>query len=367
MDMSNSVSPAILPAFYRLVLEGGILSAVLALALVIFTRRGGQFLLQTQAAAKASDTPVPIWLARMFGILWILDGLLQAQPDMGSQLLPNVIEPLVGALPGPLQHGLSPTLYLWSLHPLLFDAGAVWAQILIGTAIFLGPGRPLGRLGLYVSIGWSLVIWVFGEAFGSVLSGATWLTGAPGSALLYAFAAAILLQPAARFASGLARRRLGDGIACLWMFCAFLQAWPPSGFWLPGGLRGALLPMAQMSQPTWLSAPIYALAYLLNQHPALWNGVFVAVLALLSCAWFLRPGLRGLSAFTIAFTALTWWLGQNFGVVGGLGTDPNTGAPLLVLLFAHRALARTALEGVGPARASTIPAREKVRFATRSL
>ena len=50
------------------------------------------------------------------------------------------------------------------------------------------------RFGLWLSVGWALVIWIFGEGFGNLFTGsATFYTGAPGSALLYLILALCLI------------------------------------------------------------------------------------------------------------------------------------------------------------------------------
>ena len=50
---------------------------------------------------------------------------------------------------------------------------------------------PLSRLAGLASVGWGLVVWVFGEAFGSIFApGLTWLFGAPGAVLIYCVAGA---------------------------------------------------------------------------------------------------------------------------------------------------------------------------------
>lgn len=345
MDMHVPINPIVLRIFYTLLGEG---TALLFIVVILgwFAAKGQTWLrrgfvsdeMHESADGTSHVLTIRRRLALAFGGLWVIDGLLQAQPAMSNAFVPSLVQPLIAQLPGVLPNLLSPTLYAWTLHPLFLDSTVVWAQISIGLLVMLGPQRPLGRFGLYVSFGWSLVIWVFGESFGSLLNGATWLTGAPGSALLYALAAGLLLQPISRWMNAGVRRWLTTSVGVMWVLCAFLQAWPSAGFWQSGGMKAALIPMAQMNQPAWMSAPVYALANLLNVHPAIWNVAFVVWLGSLGLAWVVRPRLRGLSEITLVFTGLSWWLGQDFGIVGGMGTDPNSGLPLLVLLWCARSL-----------------------------
>lgn len=347
MDMNIPVSPIVLHAFYTLLFEELIGALVIAAFLFFIVRKTffGRRINRVDDSewsnhSKSFLVRVPSRLSMAFGVLWIINGLLQAQPAMSNEFVAGIVEPIISALPGFLPSLLSPPLYLWSLHPLFFDSLAVWLQIAIGIGIIFGPFRRIGRGALYVSIGWSLVIWVFGEAFGSILNGATWLTGAPGSALIYALVAVLLLQPMIRWNGGQVFRAISLSLGVMWLGCALLQALPSGGFWQEGGIQGALLAMAQMNQPAWMSAPISFVGNVIDLNPALWNALFIAILLGLGLLWLMRPKTRGLSAFTILFTLFTWWLGQDFGVVGGMGTDPNTGAPLLVLLVAARRLAK---------------------------
>ena len=300
MDMNVPISPIVLQAFYMLLLKEAVVCIVVAGIIWFLARRflpGGNFF-ASDRGGEARETAsaalrIRAWVVVVLGGLWILDGFLQAQPAMSNQFLPGMVQPMIAQLPGFLPSLLNPPLYIWSVHPLFFDSLATWLQIVMGVFIVFGPWRRIGRLALYVSIGWALVIWVFGEAFGSLLNGATWLTGAPGSALMYVLAAVLLLQPAARWLDGRVWRWLTVSIGVMWLLNAALQAWPGAGFWQPGGMKGAELPMAQMSQPAWMAAPLYWLANLLDTAPALWDGIFVAVLASLGVGWLVRPRLRG--------------------------------------------------------------------------
>jgi len=353
MDMNTPISPLILQSFYILLLEEAGIAAVIVAVLWIMIRygdgsrllwQGSEDVTLSPAAASAAGSYLRMrrWFSAVFGLLWILDGFLQAQPAMTTQFIPGLIQPIIQALPGSLPQLLGPGAYLWTLHPLLFDSLSAIVQILIGVCFWIGPDRLIGRAGLYLSIAWSVMIWVFGEGFGGLFNTPTWLVGVPGSATVYLFAAVLILTPIGAWASGQVRRTLSLGIGILWFILALFQAWPDSGFWSFGGLDNAILPMAQMSQPKWMSAPLYSVANGLNQAPALFNGVFVAILTALALLWILRPRTRGLALFTGIWTFLTWWIGQDFGVVGGLGTDPNTGLPLLILVVLTARLYQTA-------------------------
>src|SRR5207247_4837819 len=72
------------------------------------------------------------WLLRTgFGVLWIFDGILQAQPKMA------------GGLAG---------------------AATVWIQVGIGTWLIVAVRGPWSRLAGSASVTWGLIVWVFGRS-----------------------------------------------------------------------------------------------------------------------------------------------------------------------------------------------------------
>jgi len=353
MDMTLSIQPLILTTFYSLMLKEAVTAIMLASLLWALIHWIPS--VRQRIWAPASDVPTrsddrtsPLReavqarrvLRIAFACLWILDGLLQAQPEMTTQFIPAVVKPLILGLPGTLPSLFGPALYLWGLHPLLFDSLSAVLQIGIGLSFLIDSERRLGRFGLYVSFAWALIIWVFGEGLGGFFSNPSWLTGLPGSAALYAIAAVFLLMPDALWASRTVRRGLTAVLGLLWFMFAIIQAWPPSGFWHFGGLNNAILPMAQMAQPGWMSAPLDAIAHTLNHAPAVYNGVFVTILTLLGLFWLWRPRTRWLVLGTSLWLLATWWIGQDFGIVGGLGTDPNSALPLLILTLTGGRLLR---------------------------
>ena len=75
-------------------------------------------------------------------------------------------------------------------------AASVWIQIGIGLWLLIVPRGRWSRLGGLASLGWGLVVWVFGEAFGGIFApGLTWLFGAPGAVLFYCAAGALIALP----------------------------------------------------------------------------------------------------------------------------------------------------------------------------
>src|SRR5580693_2261257 len=131
-----------------------------------------------------------------FGILWIFDGLLQAQSAMPAGLPGQVIAPAAASSPAWVQHLVNWAGTTWSYHPIQAGAAAVWIQVGVGAWLIAAASGRVSRLAGLASAGWALVVWVFGEAFGGIFApGLSVLSGAPGSAVLYLAAGLLVAMP----------------------------------------------------------------------------------------------------------------------------------------------------------------------------
>ena len=352
MDMTNAPSPAILHAFYTRMGGLAIAYGLVALILYLVLRRRRLSAVSRIGSPEMggpgfdgrSHEP-PAWRRFMIhptrydavqvglGLLWLLDGLLQAQPDMSSELLSNIVVPMFSTLPSPIVRMLEPLVVLFSEYPVTFDLLLMWTQITIGLLLLFARTVRLQRLALQVSLVWGIGVWVIGEGMGAMYgTGVTWLTGSPGSVLFYMAAAALLLQGRECWRNGRVARELRWLFACLWLWGALVQAWPANGFWSVGGLEQPLTSMAAMPQPHALSALLYGCARLFAAHPVLWNGILVGVMLLLAAGNVIASRHPVLLYATCAWLVFTWMFGQDFGVLGGLGTDPNSSPAAALLL-----------------------------------
>ena len=265
-----------------------------------------------------------------FGLLWIIDGLLQAQPDMPGGFIPQVVAP--DADPSWLSDRTQPFVDVWTRHPVAADAVTVWIQVGLGLLILLGGRGILARAVLWLSIVWSVCVWVVGESLGGVLhTGASWLTGAPGAVVVYALAAALLLAPWQWWTSGRCTRLARQGVG-VWMLAgAALQALPWEQSWSAAGSSQPFTDGAAVAQPALLRRPIATMASLSASHPVVVNAVLIAVLIIVGIGLLVdRSGTFVVAGLVLC--AITWWLGQDFGVLGGTATDPNTALPLGLVL-----------------------------------
>jgi len=304
------------------------------------------------------------WLLRIgFGVLWILDGILQAQPKMAAGLPSLVIEPTAASSPAWVQHLVNWGGTIWSYHPIQAGAATVWIQVGLGAWLVVASRGRWSRLAGAASVGWGLIVWVFGESFGGIFApGLSWLTGAPGGVLFYVAAGALIALPEGAWRSPRLGRLVLAGFGVFFIGMAVLQAWPGRGFWQgtvhgrPGSLTGMVQSMASTSQPHFLSALLSAFSSFVAGHGFAVNLVAVVVLAVLGATFLTgRPRLvRYAVWFGIMFCLADWVLVQDLGFLGGVGTDPNSMIPM-ALLFSVGYLALTPLPQEAPAPGGTAP------------
>ena len=389
----NVNNPLVVAAFRSALLHQGIIAllifGVLGLAwltvrawLPATAQAGGQA--GTGGPAGQMGPPAaaaePSWrqlLRAGFGLLWIFDGILQAQPKMAIGLPSRVIQPIAASSPHWVQHVVNWAGTTWSYHPMQAGASAVWIQVGIGIWMLAASRGPLSRLAGLASVGWGLVVWVFGESFGGIFApGLTWLFGAPGAVLIYVVAGALIALPERVWHSPLLGRAILAGTGLFLAGMAVLQAWPGRGFWQgishgrPGTLAGMTHDMAQTPQPGFLSAWVSAFTRFDEAHGFAVNLVAVVALAFIGAA-FLSGRRRLVRPALIAFVVLCladWVLIEDFGFFGGLGTDPNSMIPFALLAASgYLALAPEAAPTPTPAPAPVAAAGWRDRLRPASL
>ena len=293
-------------------------------------------------SVSASPEPVARRVLRIgFGLLWIVDGLLQLQSAMPLGLPTGTLQPSADSSPGWVQHVVNFGVTIWTDHPVQAAASAVWLQLGIGALLLLAPRGRWSRLAGLAAIGWGLVVWVFGEAFGGIFGhGASWLLGTPGAVLFYCVAGAFVALPDRSWSSPRLGRLTLRAMGVFFIGMAVLQAWPGRGFWQgsePGASGGTLATMvrqmAQTSQPGFLSAAVRAFGRFDASHGWGVNLVVVVLLAVIGMALCTTTERVVLPAtyVLVALCVADWVFVQDFGVLGGVGTDPNSMLPTALL------------------------------------
>ncbi len=254
------------------------------------------------------------------GSLWLLDGILQLQPAMfTSAFVSAVLSPNLQNQPPILANIIAFGIHIFSNNVFSWNLFSAVIQLLIGALLLIPLHENIKRLGLWLSIPWALVVWVFGEGLGNLMTGnATFYTGAPGSVLLYLILALFLLYP-----KKLPLERLPMVVAVLFFVGAALNLTPM--FWQP--TMSSMLAMVP-SVSGWLGT-------LGSQATLFVNLLAIDILVCLGILLIFMPS-RPVAWVTIVFLLIVWWVGQDFGGLltfpSGTATDPNS-APLFVLLL----------------------------------
>ncbi len=282
----------------------------------------------TKRPACTVEVAGPLAVARrVLGGLWLLDGLLQLQPEMFT---PGFARQVVAAAAAGQPAWVSgPVLWsarLMARQPVLADATFAAVQLLLGLAILW---RRSAKGGLVASMAWALGVWYFGEGLGGIASGgANMLTGAPGAVVLYLLAAAALLcatagrQQAARMCSAVSW-------AGAWATGAVLAL---AGAQYVPSSQGVTAEQAYAVTPSILSGADHAFWHLMSSS----SGPGLALVGLelvLAVGAFAPPRWRRGAAIVGALLgAVVWLFGEGLGGLwSGSATDPNSG-PLLALL-----------------------------------
>jgi len=298
---------------------------------------------ETEQSLPAEPTARKI-LRIAFGLLWVFDGILQAQAAMPIGLTSEVIQPLSAASPHWLQHFLNSGILIWNNHPIEAAVAAVWVQVGIGLWLLVAPRGRWLQAGAVVSIGWGLVVWSFGEAFGGIFSpDLSWAFGAPGAVLIYCLAGGLIALPERLWA----RAQLGRSILALvgifFVGMAVLQAWPGRGFWQGavhgrpiGAISAMTSSMAATQQPRFLAKSVTSFSGFVDAHGFAVNLFLVVALAGIGIAF--CTGQRRVTRYAVIAAAVVcladWVLIEDFGFFGGVGTDPNSMIPMIVVFVA---------------------------------
>jgi cytochrome oxidase Cu insertion factor (SCO1/SenC/PrrC family) len=150
-----------------------------------------------------------------------------------------------------------------------------------------------------------------------------------------------------------------------------LQAWPGRGFWQGGGsgtLSGMISSMVSTPQPHLLGSIVSSDAKFTSAHG--WGVNLFAVISLAGIGVLFLTGRPRLVRYGmwygIFFCLADWVLVEDLGFLGGVGTDPNSMLPVILLFVAgYIALTNPAAQPE-PAKAATarVPARAWLASAT---
>ncbi len=125
-------------------------------------------------------------LQRILGVLWLIDGLLQLQPQMFTMNMVNgVMKPMLQGQPGLVEPSLQFIVNQTTLHLIEVNLLITFVQVLLGLGFLFLSDRWVGEL-VIASMVWAFIVWFGGEGMSMLFTGtASILSGAPGAVLLY--------------------------------------------------------------------------------------------------------------------------------------------------------------------------------------
>ncbi len=263
------------------------------------------------------------------GLLWLLDGALQAQPFMfthgfATQVIAPVGQGQPGFVSGPVHLGLT----VIGGQPAAWNALFAAVQVLLGIGLLVGRTAPFA---LRASIGWALGVWYVGEGLSGMASGhASLITGAPGSALLYAVLGAAV-WPRGGTSDDAPASWLVPAWAVLWIGAALFQVLPGQN--TGPGLASSVNSSASAA-PHWLAAVDTSLASWVSRHGTVSVGALASIEYVIGVGALWRGTRTGAVVAGLMLTIVIWVIGQDLGqLYSGKTTDPNS-APLIALMAA---------------------------------
>jgi cytochrome oxidase Cu insertion factor (SCO1/SenC/PrrC family) len=170
--------------------------------------------------------------------------------------------------------------------------------------------------------------------------------------VFYVVAGALVALPERAWATKELGRIVTGSLGIFLLVMAGLQAWPGRGSW-QGGLASVVHQNATTPQPHAISSLVSSFASFDRSHGWAVNLVVVVALAAIGLAFvwgerWVRPALAALVVLGLA----DWLLVEDLGIFGGVGTDPNSMVPLLlVAVSGYLAVARVPAEVPAPAPA----------------
>ncbi len=352
LDLSN----ALIVALFRhaLFVTGLLRLTIIAMAFMfalVLTRK----ILRFNLSPEGENEPrARTYLRWSFGLIWLVDGILQFQVSMPLGLANNVVRPLEANTPEWLHSLMNHGVLLWNSHPINLAVGVAWLQVGIGLVLLVSNGMT-GRIVGLVSAGWAALVWLIGNGAGGIfVTGASFLFGWPGATVFYALAGFwIFVKPEVfRRWFSLVTLRV---IAVIVALGALLQLLPSTEFW-HGGNTNALTAMTsymtKIAQPHVLASLSRGVGRIAGSMGGGFN--IIVVLWLVACAvglWFATTkGWRWPVWALVAGCIFFWVTSEDTSLFGGLSTDFNSLLPLAVLAWC----ASPSLRDV-PTRARRLP------------
>lgn len=300
---------------------------------LLASRRIFQF---NQAPGDGDEPRARTYLRWAFGLIWLIDGILQFQPSMPLGLADNVVRPMAVGTPSWLHSLMLHFINTWNSHPVSLAAGVAWFQIGLGLVILVSNGRT-GRWVAGISALWAAFIWLVGNGAGGIfVHGASILFGWPGATLFYVIVGCWLFVSPSRFHQSFSTFTLRF-FSLLFLVAIVFQSLPAAGFW-HGGNANALTTMTSsmtdVAQPHALAFVVRHSGTIAGQMGGGFNIVVILWLAVCGVGLWMSVSTRwNWPAYTALIGCVVFWIVAEDGAFfGGLATDFNSLIPMAVLV-----------------------------------
>ena len=266
------------------------------------------------------------FLRMALGVMWILDAILQVQPEMNNLFAQYDLIPML-SMGFPVTQVILLSVNVWNSNPPLMDLAAALIQLYIGV-LYLVTKRGLAfNINEAAAIAWCFVIWIFGEGFGGVFTaGSSILTGLPGSVLFYLLGAVVLFFTANENNKMRAEKTIRYSTVLALVVSLGFQAYPANGFW-------SSLPVNVFPSPFGFLGFAVTAQTRISASSGIFNAIFVAIIALTILLWLLKSIFA--PVLTFCFAVFTWIIYQGLGIVAQFSTDSNPGLILAILMIAY--------------------------------
>ncbi len=274
---------------------------------------------------------------QILGVLWIIDGLFQLQPQMFTMNMVNkVLNPISDGQPALIASNLQWIVDVISKN--LIAANIIIALVQIALGALLLSGRWV-RGTVLVSLFWALLVWYGGEGMSLLLTGqGSALTGAPGAVLLYPLIGLLVYPRKDDLDQGLLPQSAFRWVlAGFWFLSALLQLQPY--WWQSGQISGAIGGMVGMGGGNnFIVDPILrALSTATTGIEIPLNILLIVIFLTLAIALVVvkEKQIRHALIVSLIVSVLLWYTTQALGgIFTGMATDFNSGLLLVVMALA---------------------------------
>lgn len=276
-------------------------------------------------------------IRQILGVLWIIVGLLQLQPQMFTMNMVNkVLTPITAGQPGFLTSNFQWIVTVVTHN--LTAANIIIALVQIALGVLFLSGRWV-RGTVIASLVWALLVWYGGEGMSMLLTGqSSALTGAPGAVLLYPLLGLLVYPRKDDSEQGIIPRSVFRWfLAGFWLLAALLQLQPY--WWQSGQISGAMSGMVGMggANNVVVDPILTPLAKAIAPLEIPLNSLLIIVFLALALALIVvkEKQLRPVLIASLLVSVLLWYVTQALGgIFTGMATDFNSGLLLIVMALA---------------------------------